>query len=58
LLSSHRHTWEENIKIDLEEIRYEDLVSIQRSHNKVLWWDLADMVINLRVLEKVGKSIA
>jgi hypothetical protein len=27
VLSSHRHTWEENNKTDLEEIRYEGLVS-------------------------------
>jgi hypothetical protein len=43
------HTWENNIKMDLQDIRWEGVDWIHLSWDRNMWQALVDMVMNLQV---------
>jgi hypothetical protein len=48
-LGRPRHRWEDNIKMDLREIRVDGANWIQLAQDMVQWWAFVNMVMNLRV---------
>ena len=48
--------WEDNIKMDLQEVGCGGMDSIQLTHDTDSWLALAHAVINLRVPQKAGIS--
>jgi hypothetical protein len=44
-----RHKWEDNIRRDLKEIRWEGVDWMHLTKVKDQWWDLVNMVMNLQV---------
>jgi hypothetical protein len=51
-----RHRWEDNVKMSLKGIGCEDMDCIQVAKDRVQWWALVNMVLNLLVILKVGIS--
>ena len=49
LLARTRHRWEENIKMDLQEVGCEGMDWIELAQNKDRWWALVNAVMNFRV---------
>jgi hypothetical protein len=49
-LGRPRHRWEDNIKMDLREIRIDGTNWIQLAHDKVQWRAFVNTVMNLRVI--------
>jgi hypothetical protein len=49
-LERHRRKWEDNIKIDLREIRIDGANWIRLAQDRVQWWACVNTVMNLRVL--------
>jgi hypothetical protein len=48
-LGRPRHRWEDNIKMDLQEVGYGDIDWIELAQNRDRWWALVKAVMNLRV---------
>jgi hypothetical protein len=48
-LERPRHRWEDNIKMDLREIGWEGADWMHLAEDKGQWWDLLNVVMNLRV---------
>jgi hypothetical protein len=48
LLGSSRYRWEDNIKMDLQEIGLRSMDWIALAQNRDRWWALVNMVLNLR----------
>jgi hypothetical protein len=48
-LGRPRHRCEDNIKIDLKEIRWEGIDWIHLAQDRNLWWALVNMTVNLWV---------
>ena len=48
-LGSPWHRWEDNIKMDLQEVGYEDIDWIDVAEDKDRWWVLLNAVMNLRL---------
>jgi hypothetical protein len=48
-LGRPRHTWEENIKLDLREKRINGVNWIQLAQDRVQWQAFVNMVMNLQV---------
>jgi hypothetical protein len=46
----HRGRWEDNIRMDLREIGYEDLGWIRVGQDRDQWWAVVNTVMNFRVL--------
>jgi hypothetical protein len=46
-LGRSRHRWEDNNKIDLEEIEWEYVDWIHLAHSRDQWWAVAYTVMNL-----------
>jgi len=44
-----RHRWEDNIKVDLQEVGYEGMDWIELAQDRDRWWALVNVVINLWV---------
>jgi hypothetical protein len=44
------YRWEDNIRMNLEEIGWEDVDWIQLAQDRDQWWALVNTVMNLRVL--------
>jgi hypothetical protein len=44
-----RHSWEDNIKLDLREIEIDEANWIQLAQDKVQWQVFVDTMLNLRV---------
>jgi len=44
-----RHRWEDNIKMDLQEVGCEDMVWIELAQDRDRWQALVKAVMNLRV---------
>jgi hypothetical protein len=44
-----RHTWEDNIKVDLKETACENVDWIHLAQDRVQWQTLANMIMNLFV---------
>jgi hypothetical protein len=48
-LGRPRHSWEDNIKMDLQEVGCEGMDWIELVHNRDRWWALVNAVMNLQV---------
>jgi hypothetical protein len=48
-LGRPRHRWEDDIKIDLQEVGWGGMDWIQLAQDKDCWWALVNMVMNLWV---------
>jgi hypothetical protein len=55
-LGRPRHRWEDNIKIDLREIGWDDMDWINLTEGKEQWLALVNMVMNLRGRKVLGNS--
>jgi hypothetical protein len=42
-----RHRWEDNSKMDLQEVGCGGMVWIDMAHDRYRWWDLVEAVMNL-----------
>ena len=49
-LGRHRRRWEDNIKMDLQEVGCGGMDWIELAHNKFRWWGLVNAVMNLWIL--------
>jgi len=49
-LGRHRRRWEDNIKMDLQEVGCGGTEWIELAHDKDRWWALVNAVMNLLVL--------
>ena len=49
LLGRHRRKWEDNTKMDLQEVRCEGMDWIDLAQDKDRWWALVNAVMNIRV---------
>ena len=47
------HRWEDNIKMDLQKVRCGNMNWTELAHNRDRWRALANVVMNLRVLQNV-----
>jgi len=43
----HRHRWEDNIKMDLQEVGYGAMDWIELAQDRDRWWALMNVVMNL-----------
>jgi hypothetical protein len=57
LLGRPRRRWEDNIKMDLQELGCEGMDWIEMTHDMDRWWALVNTVMNLRVLKNAGKFL-
>jgi hypothetical protein len=48
-LENPRRRWEDNIKMDLKEIGWEDVYWIHLDQDRGQWWDVVNTVMNLWV---------
>jgi hypothetical protein len=48
-LGRPRHIWEDNIRMDLREIRWEGVDWLHLAHDRDWWWAFVNMVMNLWV---------
>ena len=48
-LGRHRHRWEDNIKMDLQEVGWGGMDWIELIQDRDRWWALVNVVMNLRV---------
>ena len=53
-LERPRRRWEDNIKMDLQEVGYGGLDWIELAQDRDRWWVLVNAVTNLRVLSNAG----
>ena len=49
LLGRPRCKWEDNIKMDLQEVGCWDMDSVELSQDRDMWWADMNVVMNLRV---------
>jgi hypothetical protein len=49
LLGRRRHRWEDNINMDLQEVKCGDVEWIKLAQNKDRWWAVVNEVMNLQV---------
>ena len=52
-----RHRWEDNIKIDLQEVRYGGMNWIELVLDRDRWRALVNAVMNLQVPQNVGNFL-
>jgi hypothetical protein len=55
-LGRPRCRWEDHIKMDLQEVGYEDMDWIELAHNRCRWRALINAVMNFRVHKMSGIS--
>jgi hypothetical protein len=48
-LRRNRHRWEDNIRLDLREIVWEDVKWMHLAQDRDQWWDLVNTVMNIPV---------
>jgi hypothetical protein len=48
-LGRPRHRWEDNIKMDLQEVGCGGMDWIELAQDRARWWALVNVVMNLRV---------
>ena len=53
-----RLRWEDNIKMDLQEMGWAGMDVVDLAHNRGRWWGLVNAVMNLRVPYKVDTFLA
>jgi hypothetical protein len=46
-LGRRRHRWEDNIKMDFQEVRCEGMDWIELAQDRDRWWALVNVVMNL-----------
>jgi hypothetical protein len=46
-LLSSRHSWGDNIKVNLKEVMFEGVDCIRVTQNTSGWWSFVNMVVNL-----------
>ena len=56
-LGRPRHRWEDNIKIDLQEVRCGCMDWISLAQDKDRWWALVNEVMKLRVPQNAGNFL-
>jgi hypothetical protein len=56
-LGSHRHRWEDNIKMDVQEVGYGGMDWIELAQNWDRWQALVTVVMNLRVSYDAGNFL-
>jgi hypothetical protein len=56
-LGRPRHRWEDNIKMDLQEVGWEGMDWIELAQDTDRWWALVNAVMNLRVSIKCGEFL-
>ena len=44
-----RRTWQDNIKMDLQEVECESMDWIELAQDRDRWWTLVNVVMNIRV---------
>ena len=44
-----RRTWQDNIKMDLQEVECESMDWIKLAQDRDRWWTLVNVVMNIRV---------
>jgi hypothetical protein len=48
-LGRHRRRWEDNIRMDFQEVLCEDMEWNELAQDRDRWWALVNAVVNLRV---------
>jgi hypothetical protein len=48
-LGKHRHRWEDNIKVNLQEVGCRSVDWIDLAQDRDRWWALVNVVMNFRV---------
>jgi len=56
-LGRHRHRWEDNIKMDVQEVGYEGVDWIELAQDRDRWRLLVNAVMNLRVPQNAGNFL-
>ena len=56
-LGRHRRRWEDNIKIDLQEVGSGGVDWIEMAQDRDGWWALVNEVMNLRVSQNAGNFL-
>ena len=56
VLGRPRHRWEDNIKMDLQEVRLGGMDSIDLAQNRERWWEHVNVVMNIWVPLNAGNS--
>jgi len=56
-LERPRRRWEDNIKMDLQEVGCGDIDWIELAQDRVRWWALVNVVMNLRVSQNAGNFL-
>ena len=56
-LGRHRRRWEDNIKIDLQEVGSGGVDWIEMAQDRDGWWALVNAVMNLRVSQNAGNFL-
>jgi hypothetical protein len=56
-LGKPSHKWEDNIKIDLQDMGWRGMDWIDLAWNRGRWWDLVIAVINLHVPYNAGNFL-
>ena len=52
-----RHRWEENIKMDLQELGCEGMDWVEQAQDTDRWWALVNTVMNLRYAQNGGNIL-
>jgi hypothetical protein len=52
-----RHRWEDNIKIDLQEVVWGGMAWIDLAQDRDRWWALVNAVMNLQVPQNAGNFL-
>jgi len=52
-----RYRWEDNIKMDLQEVGCGGMDWIELAHDRESWRAFVNAIMNLRVLQNAGKSL-
>jgi hypothetical protein len=53
-----RRRWEDNIKMDLQEVRWDSMDWIDLNQDRDKWWALVNVVRNLWVPKNTGNLLA
>jgi hypothetical protein len=48
-LGRSRHKWDDNIKMDIQEVRYGDMVWIELAQDRAVWWAHVIMLMKVQV---------
>jgi hypothetical protein len=48
-LGKHRHRWEDNIKMDIQEVGWGGMDWLELSQGRDRWWVLVNLVLNVQV---------